>query len=105
MALISALLLTAILLAAYWILIRQWFFSWGASRDDLQRIMRGDHIVEAPTYAATLAVTIDAPPECIWPWLPQFQTCVPATKSRSAAAADFQFAPSNRRVRWSGRRG
>lgn len=34
-------------------------------------MMRGDDLVETPTYAATLAVTIDAPPECIWPWLAQ----------------------------------
>jgi hypothetical protein len=71
MTLVSALLLAAILLVIYWFVVRQWFFRWGASREDLQRVMPGDHLVDAPTYAATLAVAIDAPPECIWPWLVQ----------------------------------
>jgi hypothetical protein len=33
--------------------------------------MVGDSAAADPTYAVTLAITIDAPPECIWPWLLQ----------------------------------
>jgi hypothetical protein len=33
--------------------------------------MAGDSIVVKPTHSATHAVTVDAPPEDIWPWLMQ----------------------------------
>jgi hypothetical protein len=33
--------------------------------------MRGDAFVVSPTYSTTLAITIDTPPEHIWPWLLQ----------------------------------
>ena len=33
--------------------------------------MAGDAIVPYPTYATTLAIKVDAPPEDIWPWLVQ----------------------------------
>ena len=65
-------LLVALGLAVlYWFPIRQWFFRWGATPVDLRRAMTGDAIVALPTYATTLAIPIDAPPEDIWPWLVQ----------------------------------
>lgn len=33
--------------------------------------MPGDEVVPRPTFKATRAITIDAPPEAIWPWLIQ----------------------------------
>jgi hypothetical protein len=33
--------------------------------------MAGDSLIEHPTYSGTMAVTIDAPPEDVWPWLVQ----------------------------------
>jgi hypothetical protein len=33
--------------------------------------MTGDSIIARPTHSATHAVTVDAPPEDIWPWLMQ----------------------------------
>lgn len=33
--------------------------------------MAGDAVVSNPTYLTTLAITIDAPPDRIWPWLVQ----------------------------------
>ena len=47
------------------------FRTWGASDVDLSRAMTGDATIANPTYAATLAVTIDAPPHDVWPWLAQ----------------------------------
>jgi hypothetical protein len=68
-------LLTLIALLAlsvlYWFPIRRWFHRWGASDDDLARVMAGDAEITEPTYSATLAVTVDTPPEHIWPWLVQ----------------------------------
>jgi hypothetical protein len=55
----------------YWFIVRRWFFRWGASTADLARSMRGDDVIDSPTYTTTLAVTIDAAPEQIWPWLVQ----------------------------------
>lgn len=42
-----------------------------ASRDEQQRAMPGDGLVPDPMIAITHAITIDAPPERIWPWLAQ----------------------------------
>ena len=51
--------------------VRRWFRQWGSTDLDLERAMRGDGGVVQPTYSATLAVTINARPEHIWPWLVQ----------------------------------
>jgi hypothetical protein len=42
-----------------------------ASRDEQQRVMPGDGLVPDPMFAMTHAITIDAPPERVWPWLAQ----------------------------------
>lgn len=55
----------------YWFPIRRWFARWGTTEADLARAMAGDSIVVKPTHSATHAVTVDAPPEDIWPWLMQ----------------------------------
>ena len=44
---------------------------WGATPSDLTRVMAGDALLVNPTYSGTLAVTVDARPEHIWPWLVQ----------------------------------
>ena len=68
---IPTLLVALGLAILYWFPIRRWFRRWGATPADLRRAMTGDPIIASPTYAATLAITIDAPPEAIWPWLVQ----------------------------------
>jgi hypothetical protein len=55
----------------YWFPVRRWFSRWGATNADLARRMPGDADIAETTYSATLAVTIDARPEHIWPWLVQ----------------------------------
>jgi hypothetical protein len=55
----------------YWFPIRRWMSRWGAAPSDLSRIMAGDSLLVDPTYSGTMAVTVDAPPEDIWPWLVQ----------------------------------
>jgi len=59
------------LAALYWLLVRRWFVCWGATPADRNRLMRGDAAVADPSYSATLAITIGARPEQIWPWLVQ----------------------------------
>jgi hypothetical protein len=50
---------------------RPWELSWGATDDELARRMPGDEVVARPTFNTTRAVTIDAQPGEIWPWLVQ----------------------------------
>ena len=68
----AALLLMALTLAVlYRFPLRRWFGRWGTTPVDLTRIMPGDAAIADPTYAVTLAVTVDARPAYIWPWLVQ----------------------------------
>jgi hypothetical protein len=55
----------------YWFPLRRWFGRWGTTHDDLARVMTGDRFIVNPTHSATHAVTVDAPPDDIWPWLVQ----------------------------------
>jgi hypothetical protein len=57
--------------ALYWFPVRRWFGRWGTTPDDLARVMAGDAVIATPTHSATHAVTVEAPPDCIWPWLVQ----------------------------------
>ncbi len=50
---------------------RPWARTWGATEEEVLRAMPGDEIVPQPTFEATRAVTIDASPEQIWPWIIQ----------------------------------
>lgn len=63
--------LAASTLLAYFGLIRPWHLRWGATDEEVERSMPGDDVVEDPTFNATRAVTIEARPEEIWPWLVQ----------------------------------
>jgi hypothetical protein len=51
--------------------IRAWFRHWGATGSELTRAMPCDTAVAHASYATTLAVTVTASPEDIWPWLLQ----------------------------------
>ncbi|HEX3300765.1 MAG TPA: SRPBCC family protein [Actinomycetota bacterium] len=44
---------------------------WGATDEDLVSPMPGDHLVADPKTRTMHAITIDAPPEAVWPWLVQ----------------------------------
>ena len=65
------LLVMLALLALYWFPIRRWMNQWGATPSDLARVMAGDSLLPDPTYSGTMAVTVNATPEHIWPWLVQ----------------------------------
>jgi hypothetical protein len=57
--------------AAYFLVLRPWHRTWGATGAEAGRPMPGDTTIQAPNFIATRAVTIDAPPEKVWPWLAQ----------------------------------
>jgi hypothetical protein len=58
-------------LAAYARLVRPWALRWGATKEEAARPLPGDEVVAKADFVATRAITIDAPPNQVWPWLVQ----------------------------------
>jgi hypothetical protein len=56
---------------AYLRFIRPLYRQWGATDEEIARVMPGDDIVEHPDMVETFAITIKAQPADIWPWLVQ----------------------------------
>src|SRR5213082_3723487 len=50
---------------------RSWCLTWGARPDEVSRELPGDELPPGAGIVATRAITIDAPPAAIWPWLVQ----------------------------------
>ncbi|MFC0457652.1 hypothetical protein ACFFGR_13985 [Arthrobacter liuii] len=63
--------LTAAAALTYIRYVRPWQLTWGALPEEVSRRLPGDDLVPNPTFNATRAITIAAPPERIWPWLVQ----------------------------------
>src|SRR5690349_18882187 len=55
----------------YWFPIRRWMNRWSTTPSDRVRVMAGDALLVDPMFSYTTAVTVNAPPEDIWPWLVQ----------------------------------
>ena len=70
-ALLYALASLAILTALYFLFIRPWTLTWGATREEAARPLPGDDIVQMTHFVATRAVTIDTPPSEVWKWIVQ----------------------------------
>ncbi|MFC2144066.1 SRPBCC family protein [Acidobacteriota bacterium] len=68
---ITCLMLAILSAAALWFLYRPWALTWGSTDEEIVRVMPGDEVLERPTFNATRAVTIEATPEEIWPWIVQ----------------------------------
>jgi hypothetical protein len=64
----GASLITFHLLAPY---LRGWRKRWGATPDECQQVLPCDDLIPTPRWSSTHAITIDAPPEAVWPWLVQ----------------------------------
>jgi len=58
-------------LASYILFIRPWHLRWGSRDEELDLAHPGDDLVPEPKLQATHAVTIQAPPSLVWPWLIQ----------------------------------
>jgi hypothetical protein len=52
-------------------LIRRWHMRWGATKAEVAGPMPGDEMVPRASFYATRAITIDASPERVWPWIVQ----------------------------------
>ncbi|MEP7288200.1 MAG: hypothetical protein ABI947_20805 [Chloroflexota bacterium] len=65
------LMLLAVLSAIYLRFVRPRQVRWGATESEIDRSMAGDEVIKSPTFNATRAVTIQAQPEHIFPWIMQ----------------------------------
>jgi hypothetical protein len=49
----------------------RWWRTWGVDPIEAATSLPGDDLVPTPTAIETRGITIDAPPEAVWPWLVQ----------------------------------
>jgi hypothetical protein len=70
-AVVASFTLAVLLAASTWFIYRPWALTWGSTDEEIVRVMPGDEALEQPTFNATRAVTIEATPEDIWPWIVQ----------------------------------
>lgn len=52
-------------------LYRRWHLRWGATDDEVAAELPGDDRHPHAQFRCTRAITIDAPPSAVWPWLVQ----------------------------------
>ena len=70
-SLITAGVVTGAAVAAYERWVKPWQERWGATDEELALPLPGDGLVAEPADQVTRAITIDAPPEEVWPWIVQ----------------------------------
>lgn len=68
---LGGLALTVALLGIILPLLPPWFHTWGATEEEVARRYPGDELLSTPALSWTHAVTVDAPPEQVWPWVAQ----------------------------------
>ena len=51
--------------------LRELYNRWGTRREEWLAPMPGDDLVPEPVLCSTRSVTIEAPPDAVWPWLAQ----------------------------------
>jgi hypothetical protein len=61
----------AVGVVAYVKIGRPWHLKWGATEEEAKAVLPGDEFALAPQIEATHAITIDAPPRDVWPWIAQ----------------------------------
>ena len=52
-------------------LYRRWHLRWGSTNDEVSSAMPGDAMFPNAQFVSTRAITIDADPASVWPWLVQ----------------------------------
>jgi hypothetical protein len=57
--------------AAYPLFFRHRCLTWGATAEEVSGKLPGDELLPEADIVSTRAVTIDAPPDAVWPWLVQ----------------------------------
>jgi hypothetical protein len=56
-------------LPVYRWLVRERLLAWGADEAEVHARLPGDQLLEDADAVATRAITIDAPPSAVWPWI------------------------------------
>ena len=64
----------AVLVGVYALAVRPRLLRWGATDAEIARAYPGGDLIPDGVRGATMAVTIDAPPARVWPWLAQMGT-------------------------------
>ena len=59
------------MVAAYFLVVRPKHLTWGAELDEVDADLPGDGLIPDGQNCATHAVTIDASPADVWPWIAQ----------------------------------
>ena len=54
--------------ATFYKVIRPWHLTWGATDEEVEGALPGDSLIPNAS-SVTHAITIDAPIDCVWPWL------------------------------------
>jgi hypothetical protein len=57
--------------SVYWFVVRPWHLRWGATDAEVARALPGDDLVPDAKISSTHAITIQAAPAEVWPWLVQ----------------------------------
>ncbi|HEU5213276.1 MAG TPA: SRPBCC family protein [Gaiellaceae bacterium] len=65
------LLVIALAALAYARFLRGPILTWGATDEEAAAHLPGDELLEEADGVATRAITIDAPPSAVWPWIAQ----------------------------------
>ncbi len=52
-------------------LYRKWHRHWGSTKGEIAGSLPGDALLPNARFRSTRAITIDAPPDAVWPWLVQ----------------------------------
>jgi len=68
---LAGILIAATVVGTYVAAIGPWQRRWGATDDEVGRAMPGDDLLPSDAANSTRAITIDAPPERVFPWLLQ----------------------------------
>jgi hypothetical protein len=67
----AVLLLLSLLFGLYAAVLHPWLLNWGATPAEQRMVLPGDAAGVDPAHSFTRAITVDAPPEAVWPWLVQ----------------------------------
>ena len=67
----TILVILTVVAVLYWFPLRRWMDHWGTTSSDLTNAMAGDGLIAKPKFVYTMAATVNAQPEHIWPWLVQ----------------------------------
>ena len=70
-SLLKAAIATSVTCMAYVRFVRPWVLNWGSTREEVERSMPGDDILPDASLQTTRVITVNAPPQSIWPWLVQ----------------------------------